>query len=97
MNRGFIGTIVLIIVALALAKYFLNFDVFSAAETPQGQSTVGYVKSIIDTVWHYISGPAVFVWSKIIWPILKLAYDNFQNLIHMGQGVELPIVQSPSI
>lgn len=85
LKRGFIGTIILIIVALALLKYFFGFDVLEASQTPQGQSTVGYIKAVVETVWSYISGPVVFVWDKIIWPILNLGWTSLQALLHTGQ------------
>ena len=93
-KRGFIGIIVLAIVALALLKYFFNFDVFEASKTSLGQSTVGYVKSIIDIVWHYIATPVSFIWSRVVWPVLSLAWNNFHTLIEMGQksGTTLPQV-----
>lgn len=96
LKRGFIGTLILIIIALALLKYFFAFDVFDAAKSPQGQSTVGYIKNIIDVVWSYIAKPVLFTWNKIIWPLLMLGWNSLQALLHTGQvGGGIP--GSPSI
>ena len=93
-QKGFILWIVVIIIALGLLKYFLNWDIFDAAASDQGQSTIGYIRNILNTVWSYIAEPALFVWHKIFWPILSLAWNNLQILIQKGQGVDIP---APSI
>ena len=85
-NKGFIGTIFLIIVGLALLKYFLNWDIFDAASSDQGQSTIDYVRSILDTIWTYIGYPITFAWNQVVWPILQLAWHNFQAFIEWGRA-----------
>lgn len=96
MNRGFISWIILALVALALLKFFLNWDIFDAAATDQGQSTIGYVRDLVNLIWSYIGKPLVFIWERIFWPILALAWENFQNLIEKGQGVEIPPIGLPT-
>ncbi len=86
-NAGFIGKIVLILVALALLKYFLNWDVFDAASSDQGKSTILYVRDIINVVWSYISFPVTFTWDKIVWPIISLSWDNFNRFIEWGRSI----------
>ena len=61
MNKGFISTIVVIIIALAALKYFFDWSIFEAAGTSEGQGTLAYVKDLlvwmkdaVVTVWHYI-------------------------------------------
>lgn len=75
-NRGFVGSIVLIIVAFILLKYFFDLE----------------PRAAIDLVWSYISKPAIFLWDHIIWPILDLAWRNFQALIRTGQVQGMPPV-----
>lgn len=77
--------IILIIIALALLKYFLNWSVFDAAASPQGQQTVSYTHQVIYTVWHYISAPVIFIWERILWPVLSLVWSTFQAFISWGQ------------
>jgi len=84
-EKGIIGIIVLIIVALILAKYFYNFNIFSAAASPQGTETVSYTQQVLGTIWSYIATPVTFVWNQIIWPILSIAWQNFQAILLLGQ------------
>jgi hypothetical protein len=91
-QTGFIGIIVLIIIALILAKYFLNFNIFTAAASPQGTATVSYTQQVINTVWSYIATPVTFIWNQIAWPILSLAWQSFQSLLVWGkQNASTPI------
>lgn len=85
-ERGFIGLIILLIIGLVLLKYFLNWSVFDAAASPQGQQTVSYTHELLSTVWSYVSAPATFIWQKIIWPILTLIWKNFNNFLAWGKN-----------
>jgi len=64
MNRGFISWVVLIIVALALAKYFFDWSIFDALSSEQGRETTEYLKDVISTVWSHIKS-----WAKKIYEI----------------------------
>lgn len=85
-SRGFIGTIILIIIGLAALKYFLNWDIFDAANSEQGQGTIGYVRDIINTIWKYIGAPLTFIWNQIFWPILELGWKSFQAFVEWGRS-----------
>jgi len=88
---GFVGLIILIIIGLALLKYFLNFDVFAAADSQHGQETIGYTGQIIRTIWSYISTPVGFAWNEIVVPILKLCWATFEHFISWSnQNLESP-------
>ncbi|MDB5194083.1 MAG: hypothetical protein JWN50_97 [Parcubacteria group bacterium] len=84
-EQGFVGIIILVIVGLALLKYFINFDIFAAADSTQGQQTIGYTGQILRTVWSYISTPVTFVWSQVTVPLLSLFWSTFQSFIHWSQ------------
>lgn len=84
-DRGLIGTIILIIVALALLKYFLDWSIFEAAESPEGQETIGYTERLLHTLWSYIETPAVFIWERILWPVLELAWNSFESFLEWGR------------
>lgn len=71
----------MIIIGLAALKYFLNWDIFDAAESDQGKSTILYIRDLFNTLWSYIGAPLTFVWSEIFWPILYVAWQNFQAFI----------------
>lgn len=88
---GFINIIILVLVALIALKFFLNWDVFDAAETEQGKSTILYIRDIFNLVWSYISAPLTFVWGKIVWPLLSLAWGNLQKFIEWGQNTYTPL------
>jgi hypothetical protein len=60
---GFIGTILLIIIALILLKYFLNWSVFDAASTEQGHDTIIYIRDVLNTAWNYIVVGAKYLWN----------------------------------
>ena len=68
-KRGFVSSIVLLIIAFILLKYFFNLE----------------PKAAIDLVWSYIQKPATFAWDRIIWPLLSLAWKNVQLLIQTGK------------
>lgn len=53
-ESGFIGTIFLIIVGLALLKYFFNWSIFDWIESEQGRETLNYIREVGRTVWSYI-------------------------------------------
>jgi len=50
MNRGFIGLLILIIIALAALKYFLDWSIFDAADSEQGRNTIEYIKNILQNI-----------------------------------------------
>lgn len=66
MNKGFISKLILIIVALALLKYFFNWSIFDALESEQGKNTINYIRDVLNTSWVYIKVPIMFVWQKIL-------------------------------
>jgi len=80
-DSGFISLIILIILGLAALKYFLNWDILDAASSEEGQSTIGYIRDIINTVWSYIGAPVTWIWDQIVWPLLSVAWDGLQDLI----------------
>lgn len=73
---GFISSIVLLIVAFILLKYFFNLE----------------PKAAIDLAWSYIQKPATFAWNHIIWPVLSLAWKNLQVLIQTGKVAGEPAI-----
>jgi len=93
-EKGFIsivGIVIIFFVALAALKYFLNWDIFDAAGSDQGQSTILYIRNIVNTIWSYIGAPVVFIWERVIWPIISLAWRNFEHFIEWGRNVYTPI------
>ena len=68
MNRqkGFIGRLILIIIALVLLKYFFDWSIFDAASSEQGRKTISYIKEVFNVAWDYIDGPVLAIWYKIL-------------------------------
>lgn len=85
-NRGFINIIVIAILALAAAKYFLNWDIFDAASSAEGQSTIGYIRDIVNTVWSYIGEPIMWIFREVVWPLLSFAYESLRAMIETGRA-----------
>ena len=83
MDRGFIRTILVIVIALALLKYFFNWSIFDAADSEQGKGTIEYIRQVLNTIWAYIEKPILFVWNNILWPVLEIMWDSFQDLIRL--------------
>ena len=86
-DKGIIGLIILVIIGLILLKYFYDWSIFEAADSPQGQQTIGYTQTLFNTIWSYIGAPTTFIWTKIFMPILQLTWDNFLNFIAWGKQV----------
>lgn len=82
---GFITTILIIIVALALLKYFLNWDIFDAAASEEGRTTISYVRDVIDTVWSIIETPVRFAWDEVVKPIFSFAFDALKGMLEEGR------------
>src|SRR4051812_26261331 len=82
---GIVLWIVLIIVGLGLLKYFLNWDVFDAAATDKGHTTIGYVRQIINSIWSVVGYPLMKVWYYALHPLLDMIWNNFMAFIHWGQ------------
>ena len=65
-EMGFISWLILLVIALALLKYFLNWSIFDAIESERGRETVSYIREVLDVVWSYARTPVLFVWQKIL-------------------------------
>ena len=65
-DNGFFSWVILIIVALALLKYFFNWSIFDAAASEQGRSTINYIRDVLNTTWSYIRTPVIFIWQRVL-------------------------------
>ena len=65
-ERGFISLLILLIIALALLKYFLNWSIFDAMESERGRETVSYIRDVLNIAWSYVRTPVMFVWQKAL-------------------------------
>lgn len=83
---GFITLIIFLIIALALLKYFFDWSIFDATDTPQGQETVSYTRQLIDTVWFYLKTPALWVFHNILEPLLGIVWGFFKDFISWSES-----------
>jgi hypothetical protein len=65
MNRGFIGWLILIIIALALAKYFFDWSIFDAVNSEKGRETIEYIKNVIDVSWNWVKTTVMKIYGQI--------------------------------
>jgi hypothetical protein len=84
-NDGFITTLLLIIIGLALLKYFFNWSIFDAAASEEGRGTVSYIRDVLNTVWAYIETPARFVWDEVVKPLFSFLIDALRGLVQEGR------------
>ncbi|MEK7176761.1 MAG: hypothetical protein AAB719_00465 [Patescibacteria group bacterium] len=63
---GFISWLILIIVGLALLKYFFNWSIFDAASSEKGQATISYLRDILNLTWKYIGTPVMWLWDRVV-------------------------------
>ncbi|MDD4803938.1 MAG: hypothetical protein PHN69_02080 [Candidatus Pacebacteria bacterium] len=70
-KKGFIKTIIIIVIALIVLGYF-GFDVENIIKSDKVQKNLGYVWNIVSKIWNsYLAAPVLFVWDKffigVIW------------------------------
>lgn len=84
-DRGFITTLLLIIIGLALLKYFFNWSIFDAAASEEGRGTISYIRDVLNTVWRYIETPVKFAWNEVVKPLFSFALDSLRMLVQEGR------------
>ncbi len=85
-DEGFITILLIIIVGLALLKYFFNWSIFDAAASEEGRGTISYIRDVLNTVWTYIETPVLFVWNEVIKPLFGFVFESLGKMI--GEGRE---------
>ncbi len=85
-SQGFIGTIVLIVLALAGLKFFFNFNVLDFFRSPGFVSVISYIKEFFEIIWFkYIGGAFWYIWNNIvidlIWNTLVQAFSILKTWV----------------
>ena len=78
-ERGIIGTFFLIIMGLALLKYFFDWSIFDAAASAEGKGTIDYIRQVLNFVWFYLETPVKYIWNEVLWPLLSMLLNRLQN------------------
>ena len=87
MKKGSIIFWFLVVIAtLAVLKFFFNWDIFDAAASEQGISTIRYIREVLNYIWGYIEMPAKFAWNEVLWPLLDLFWQTFQAFVEWGKN-----------
>lgn len=85
-QKGFVMLIIMIIIGLAALKYFLNWDIFDAASSSQGKTTILYIRDIINGIWSYIGYPLTYAWDNVAWPLLQFAWESLQKMVETARN-----------
>lgn len=83
---GFIGLIIILIVAFALAKYFFQWSIIDFIRNPKVLEVFTYIKKFLLLVWNILLvKPVSFIWNEvvvgIIWKTIILAYDLLKSWV----------------
>ncbi len=74
---GFIGIIVLVIIAILLLSYF-GFDLKKIFTSEAVNNNFSYVWGIVKTVWaDYLARPWNFIWNEAFKPLLEIMWKAF--------------------
>jgi|GEM_PF-3598079 len=52
MEKGFTNLIIIIIIGLALLKYFFDFSIFDILAMEKGRATLEYVQELVKSLWE---------------------------------------------
>lgn len=65
-NQGFIKIILIILVALALAKFIFGFDILEFLQRDEIKEVWDYIWNLIVLVWeNFIKGPIMAIWDWV--------------------------------
>ncbi|MDB5238807.1 MAG: protein of unknown function with transrane region [Candidatus Parcubacteria bacterium] len=91
-NRGFIKTIIIIVIALLAISYY-GLNLRSLADSPTTKDNFSYVASTTVNVWNkYLSKPATYVWNQIF---LHLIWEPAMGKLRNMDHVDLQSTSSP--
>lgn len=86
-SKGFIGTIVLIVLALAALKFFFDFNIIDFLKSPAVVEVFDYIKRFFEIVWFkYIGGVFWYIWNNIIidviWKTIVEGYELLKKYVN---------------
>lgn len=76
-SRGFVGIIVLIVIAILLISY-LGFDLKKIFTAPAVKNNFAYIWNFVEGIWtDYLSVPIMFLWEQLIRPLFEIMWKAF--------------------
>ncbi len=78
--------LLIIIIGLALLKYFFDWSIFDAASSEQGRGTISYIRDILSKTWYYIGTPVMYVWNEILKPFMVFFRNSLGGMLE-GKSV----------
>lgn len=87
-NGGYIGKLIVVLIALFFIASFFNFDIKSFIDSPITQKNISYVVNIGKSVWKgYLEKPAQYLWNSIFTNFVKVSFiQGLENLKAIGRG-----------
>ena len=85
-ERGFISTIIVIVAALVLAKYYFDFNIIDFLKSPNVVEIWDYIKRFFEIIWNnFIKDPFFYLWDNIIvgvfWKWIVIGFDYFKGWV----------------
>ena len=65
-QKGFVGLLILVIVALALLKYLFDWSILDVIASEKGRATINYIRDVLNIAWSYIKVPVMFFWRIVV-------------------------------
>ncbi len=84
--RGFISAIITIVIALALAKYYFDFNIIDFLKSPKIVEIFTYIKRFIQIIWtNFIAEPFLYIWNEIIigvfWHWIVIGFEYLKSWV----------------
>lgn len=85
-EKGVIGLLIVLIVALALAKYFFHWSIIDFLKSPGFIDVFSYLKKAVLLIWNkLLLAPLRFIWNEVIvgifWKLVAGGYDILRHWV----------------
>jgi hypothetical protein len=91
-NRGFIRTIIIIVIALLILSYF-GLNIRDIVNSPAGRDNFSYTQEVMIKIWdNYLEKPVTYLWNDIF---IELIWNPaIEALEEMRDGEPHPLQSS---
>ena len=85
-SAGFISIIISLVIALALLKYFFDWNVLDFIKSPDVTEVWDYIKRFVLLIWtNIIKEPFLYIWNEIIvgviWHAITAGFDILKGWV----------------